>query len=438
MMRACVAAFLAMALALPAHAVTLLRDGDIEYGLKQMAAPVLRAAGLNPNRVKILVVDDGSLNAFVVSQDAIFIHSGLISRLETAAQLQGVIAHEAAHIVNGHLTRRLTNLESARRLAGLGVALAAMAAAAGADSSAAAGLAIGTSSATQRAFLKHTRAEEASADQSAVRYLRSAGIGAGGLVQVMNIFRGQEVLAERRQDPYVRSHPLSRDRVRAVTAAAGGESFAADQTAEYWFARTKGKLTAHTRSPKWTLRRAGESGHADVKAIRQAVAFHRQSQTKRALSAIDSAIAARPRDAFLHDLRGEILMESRSFEAAVDAYGRAVKLAPRDPLVLSGYGRALLATGRYQSARNALETSREIDARDGHMLRDLAQAYANLGQNGMASLVTAERYALRGRLDTAGIHAKRASDLLATGSGPWQRAQDVLIASERFAKKRNR
>ena len=34
--------------------------------------------------------------------------------------------------------------------------------------------------------------------------------------------------------------------------------------------------------------------------------------------------------------------------------------------------------------------------------------------------------------------AKRAVALLPNGSGPWQRAQDVLIASERFAKKRKR
>ena len=64
-----------------AHAISLLRDAGIEYGLKQIATPILKAAGLSPNRVKILVVDDGSLNAFIVSNDAIFIHSGLIGKL---------------------------------------------------------------------------------------------------------------------------------------------------------------------------------------------------------------------------------------------------------------------------------------------------------------------------------------------------------------------
>ena len=84
----------------------------------------------------------------------------------------------------------------------------------------------------------------------------------------------------------------------------------------------------------------------------------------------------------------------------------------------------------------ALERARRVDFRDSSMLRDLALAYARNGQRGMASLVTAERFALRGRLEDAGIHAKRAVGLLPTGSGPWQRAQDVLLVSERNAKKR--
>ena len=118
--------------------------------------------------------------------------------------------------------------------------------------------------------------------------------------------------------------------------------------------------------------------------------------------------------------------------------GRLVAISALADMLPAGYGRALLASGQTNKALNALEKSNSIDYRDGSMLRDLAVAYARLGQKGMASLVTAERYALRGRLSDAGIHAKRASDLLPRGSGPWQRAQDVLIASQRAAQQRNR
>ena len=430
------ALLVAVLMTLPAQAASLLRDADMEHALKQIAAPILRAAGLNPSRVKVLVVNESSLNAFVVSNDAIFVHYGLISKMKSAAMLQGIIAHEAAHIANGHIARRLGNLSNARTITGLGLALAAAAAASG-NGNAAGGIALGTASSAQRAFLGHIRAEEASADQSGVRYMKSAGASPQGLLDALEIFSGQEALSVGRQDPYMRSHPLSRDRMRAVAGfVASYGTLPADASAEYWFARLQGKITASTRAPSWTLRRLKSEGYADVRALREALAEHRNSRTKKALSAIDRAISIRPSDPFFRAQKGEILLETRNFSAAAQTYASALKRAPNDPLILSGYGRALLASGQVKSALNALEKSRRQDFRDGSMLRDLATAYAKSGQTGMAALITAERYALSGRLKDAGIHANRASGLLAQGSGPWQRAQDVLIASQRAAKRK--
>jgi len=269
--------------------------------------------------------------------------------------------------------------------------------------------------------------------------MRAAGVDPRGLLELHRIFRGQEVLAEIRQDPYMRSHPLSRDRMRAAeafVAAAGGPVPTAPDAA-YWFARVQGKLTAFVRSPKWTMTRARSEPYPDLRLMREAVAWHRRSDLARALEAIDGAIALRPRDAYFHELKGQILLESRRWNAALSAYGRAVALAPTEPLILGGHGRALLAADQPRAALEQMEKARARDFRDGRMLRDMSIAYARLDQMGMAAVVTAERYALQGRMDDAGIHAKRGMDLMPRGSVGWRRAQDVLIASEQEAKRRN-
>jgi len=429
---------LAVTLAAPARALTLLRDPDIEHGLKQLADPVLRAAGLSPDRMDILVIDAPSLNAFVVDANSIFLHSGLILRMDNAAMLQSVIAHEAAHIANGHLMRRPVNLRNARTAAALGTVLAGIAGAAAGSGEFAAGAAAGIQGAAMRGFFSHTRAEENAADTSGMRYLHTAGIDLSGAVQVMDLFRGQESLSLTRQDAYARTHPLSRDRFRRVRALAEAQSgkSAPDPQADYWFARAKGKLSAFQRSPKWTLTRAGESGYEDVRLMREAVAYHRRSDLGRALPAIDAASARRPDDPYLHELRGQILMESRRIKAAVGAYGRAADLAPRNALILGAYGRALLADGQVRKAADFLESSRARDGRDIRVLRDLAQAEARMGNRGMASVLTAERYAMAGRLKDAKIHAERADGLLPRGSPGWQRAQDILVAAEAAEKRR--
>lgn len=416
----------------PARALTLLRDPDIEYALKQISTPILKAAGLSPTRTDILVIDDHSLNAFVVDRSAIFIHSGLILKMKNAAMLQSVIAHEAAHITNGHLVRRPVAIRNARTAAGIGAVLAGAAAAASGNSQVIAGAVAGASNSAMRLLMVHTRAQENAADQSGLRYMANAGVDPQGAVEVMEIFRGQEALSASRQDAYARTHPLSSDRYRVVKRLATGYAghTKPNPKADYWFARAKGKLSAFQRSPKWTLNRAGEYGFQDVKLMRQAVAYHRQSNLRKALKAMDGAIAARPKDPYYHELRGQILMESRQIKSAISAYGQAVNLAPNNALILGSYGRSLLAGGQVKKAAQVLEKSRARDGRDPRVVRDLAAAHAKLGNNGMASVLTAERYAMSGRLKDAGIHAKRASDLLPRGSAAWQRAQDVLSASK--------
>lgn len=420
----------------PADALTLLRDADIEHGLTELAFPILRAAGLNGSRLRVLVVDDSSFNAFVVDHNTIFLHSGLIEKVDSARMLQAVIAHEAAHIANGHISRRIGNLHSARSAAGLGAALAVIAAAAG-GGKAAGGIAIGTQSAAYRSFLSHTRAEEASADRSAASYLSWSGIDPRGLLELHHAFAGQELLSVANQDPYMLSHPLTRDRIRAAEdfVAAQGAAIPPDANHEYWFARVRGKLSAFSRAPSWTLRRAPEEAHRDIRLMREAVAYHRRADRATALARIDAALALRPDDPYYYDLKGQILMENRRWTAATATYQRAVDLAPRDALILGGLGRAQLAAGRLKDGLATLEQARARDFRDARVLRDLSLAYARDGQTGMAALVTAERYALAGRLDDAGIHARRAVIDLPRGSPPWQRAQDVLSASEKHRKR---
>ncbi len=421
--------------AVPGAAISLLRDAGMEHGLSQLAMPVLRAAGLNAQRVRVLVVNDDSFNAFVIDSQTIFLHYGLILKTDNAAMLQAVIAHEAAHIANGHIARRMGNYQNARTMAGLGAALAVIAAAAGAGD-AAAGIALGTSSSAQRAFLKHTRAEEAAADRSASSYLLRSDIAPQGLIDLHEAFADQELLSVTRRDPYMQSHPLSRDRIRAAKAfvAANGNGAPPNPNADYWYARVRGKLSAFVRAPKWTHRRAGEEPAPDVRLMRQAVAYHREHNRAAARRAINAALSIRPEDAYYYDLKGQIKMESRQWAAAVRAYDKARELAPREPLIWGGYGRALMATGQTRAGLEALEKARAREFRDARLLRDLALAYAKTGQDGMAALTTAERFALEGRLADAGRHARRASALLPTGSPPWRRAEDVLIASQRFEK----
>ena len=414
-----------------AHSVSLLRDPDIEYGLQQLAEPILRAANLNSDDVKVWIVNDMGLNAFIIDNKHIFVHAGLVLQLKTAAQLQSVIAHEAAHITNGHISRRLANVQRANRAISFGVLVAAAAVLAG-HTDAGLGLALGAPGSINRVLLAHTRIEESAADQSALRFMNAAKVDPAAMVEVFELFIGQSNLSEEHQDPYTRSHPLNRDRIRTINAyAANAPSHRPDAKQAYWFSRIQGKLSGFLRAPQWTLRRA--TGSSDVDLMRRAIAEHRSGRRGTAKKNMAQLVEAHPNDAFYRELQGQILLESREFSAATKAYARAAQLAPNNALILGGYGRSLLAQNTKSSNAQALkilQKARNLDNRDARILRDIGTAFARSGQQGQAVLAIAERYALQGNMQNAAIQAKRAEDLLPRGSAAWQRAQDILDAAK--------
>src|SRR5689334_2930316 len=80
LMRLITALMLCFALfARPAAAQSILRDAETEALLDDMSRPLIAAAGLDPRNVKVVVINDREINAFVAGGQIVYIHSGLIA-----------------------------------------------------------------------------------------------------------------------------------------------------------------------------------------------------------------------------------------------------------------------------------------------------------------------------------------------------------------------
>lgn len=420
---------------LQAQARGLIRDSEIERTLRMMSEPILQAAGLTPSSVEIYILNNRALNAFVTGGRRIFLNTGLIIELETPEELQGVIAHEAGHIAGGHQARRAINLRNAEgpALVGLLVAIAA-GAAAGGDAGTA--LAAGSQSVLQRSFLRYNRGEEASADQAGLSYLERAGIDPSGLLRVIETFRGQEVLSIGNIDPYVLTHPLGTERMALMerrVSALSGRQWPENASRDYWHARMRAKLEGFLLSEERVLNNLADEPETEFTLYAKAIALHRVPDTSNALATVDKLIAKRPNDPFYIELKGQILLESVRASEAVEYYRKAVQLAPDEPLIKAGLGRSLLQlnTGSANAeALKVLQAARDDDLADASALRDLALAYQRAGDDGMATLATAERYALDGDVKDAVRQARRAQRILKQGSPGWLRAQDILALDQ--------
>ena len=429
------ALFVAFAMMVPALAdargLRLIRDAEIERTLRLMSAPLLQVAGLPQSTVNIYIIQDNSLNAFVAGGRNIFLNTGLLMEFESPEELLGVIAHEIGHLSGGHQARRAIDMRNAKGPALLGLLVGIAIGAAGGGEAGAA-VAAGTQAAIIRQFLANTRAQEASADQAALTYLTRAGIDPSGLLRVIEVFRGQEVLSIGSVDPYVLTHPLSTNRMTLIerrVREAAGKKWKKDKVRDYWHARMRAKLEGFLRNPTRTLDRLEDQPDTEMNLLRKAVAYHRDRRTNLALRNVDKLISLRPKDAFYIELKGQILLESDRAREAIPYYRKAVRLAPKQVLLKAGLGRALLAPNEPKlnaEALRILKDARNADLADATALFNLSTAYQRAGNQAMAALATAERYSLIGDVKSAVTLAKRAAGLLPKGSPAWLRAQDLL------------
>jgi predicted Zn-dependent protease len=76
------------AAARPAAAQSLLRDSETELLFKNVSDPLIEAAGLDPRSVKVVLINDPEINAFVAQGQVVYIHSGLLVAADNVNQLR--------------------------------------------------------------------------------------------------------------------------------------------------------------------------------------------------------------------------------------------------------------------------------------------------------------------------------------------------------------
>src|SRR5712671_3170743 len=186
----------------------VIRDAEIEQLLRDYTQPVLKAAGLTQQNVRVVIINDRSFNAFVADGRRIFINAGTIMVSDTPNEVIGVLAHEAGHMAGGHLARLREQLALASTQAILAMLIGVGALVAGARSGSnnvgQAGMAAlqGPQAMIQNNLLAYVRTQEDSADRAGVRFLEATGQSAKGMHDSFKRLADQMLHNSRFVDPY--------------------------------------------------------------------------------------------------------------------------------------------------------------------------------------------------------------------------------------------
>jgi predicted Zn-dependent protease len=165
---------------------------------------------------KILIGRDRSVNAFALPGGYLGIHLGLISVVTTRDELASVMAHELSHVTQRHISRSMG--AQARMTPWLMGAMLLGLLAAGKSAQGAQAMIVGGQAVAAQSQLNFSRDMEREADRIGYGVMSEAGFDTQGFVTMFGKLQQAANLNDNGAFPYLRSHPLSSERMADMQA----------------------------------------------------------------------------------------------------------------------------------------------------------------------------------------------------------------------------
>lgn len=133
-----------------------------------------------------LLADTKTVNAFALPGGQIFITRGLYDKLQTEAQLAGVLSHEMGHVIERHSAQQMAKGELGSILVtAVGVGTSDSQSHGGSSAMMAAAVA------NQMLQLRYSRSDESQADTWGLKLMSQVGYTPTAMIEVMNILKAE-------------------------------------------------------------------------------------------------------------------------------------------------------------------------------------------------------------------------------------------------------
>ena len=362
-------------------ALASVRDFHIEDVINKISSPIFKNLGISDDSVSMYIIVDDSPNAFVMEGQNIFITTGLLADNSDAMAIAGVIAHEAGHIVGGHLIQRnisIKNMQMANILTLLSGA--ALGVASGSAEAGVAALQVGSDMGL-RNFLSYSRAQESAADAVALRVLNNIGVETNSLVGFLKSLSSNEKLFYNEVPQYYSTHPVTSSRIEFLQHNSNPKEasvYSSSLKKDYEFASAK--VLAFT-SPIPDLLALYSGKDDEISKFILAIASFRQGKLHESTSLIKALNELAPD--YKNELLGQIYYSFGNFKEAFLYYEKLYSGHKSFPTVIIQYVSTLMKLGKLQDAKNILAKEFLKNPSGPEVNALLAQIYSELGDKNM-------------------------------------------------------
>ena len=376
----------------------------------------------------VFLIRDRTVNAFALPGGYFGVHLGLISTVGNRDELAAVLGHEMSHVTQRHISRLLT--QQTRQAPWLIGAMILGALAAGKNPQVASAAIVGGQAAAAQTQLNFSRDMEREADRIGFGVMLDAGFESRGVVSMFEKLQQASRLSDNGSFPYLRSHPLTTQRIGEAQARLQLAPSSTADIGEAGRARAAQALVLHAMMAA----RARVLADPGVDVLRPLVVEAQQLSSTAQSAALRLSVdplavdargagalyagalaAARLRDFALAQslvARLKLLTSSNADNAVSPDLSQVVALLALEVELLAGQvpvsaasidlnrslpraellikARAMLAAGRAQDVSNRLSTWVTGHPQDALAWQLLAVAYANQNQNVRAIRADAE------------------------------------------------
>lgn len=400
----------------------VITDPEIVDYVQNLGQKLVNSSPGRFDSFNFFVVNDQSINAFAMPGAIIGVHTGLIVAAENEDEVASVLGHEIGHVVQHHLARMLAQQkrDSFFNLAGMGLALLAARAnpelsQAAFTTSAAAGI--------QRQ-LDFTRDHEREADRVGLDILNKAGFDARAMPSFFEILQKGSRFSEGGAPSFLRTHPLTSERIADVKNRVDQFAFRASKASEdFGFIRAKilasqgnaidaialfkaniAELTVNSTANSATSSTenvaTNTTEYLAANHYGLAVAVMRANDIKTANAAFN-AIQLNTKNSYTSQLGADIAMAQKNYPLAQQRYQTALSTYPSARSLIFGYANLLITLNKLQQSIDFIKEKQTVLTHDAMLYELLSRAYTLQGRELLRHQAQAEAYYRRYNLPAA-------------------------------------